>query len=137
VETVAEKLKRERINRRRSSVVNNAGYIVLQCVAVCCSVMQSVAACCRVLQSVVVHKRGSTGGEVVWLTMQVTFCCSVLQCVAVCWVCCGVVYCVAACCRVLQSVIENEKGSTGVEVVWLILAMQVTVCCKVLQCDAA
>ena len=37
---------------------------VLQCVAVCCSVLQYVAECCSVLQCVVV-------------------CCSVLQCVAV------------------------------------------------------
>ena len=38
---------------------------MLQCVAVCCSVLQSVAVCCSVLQCVAV-------------------CCSVLQCVAVC-----------------------------------------------------
>ena len=39
---------------------------MLQCVAVCCSVLQRVAACCSVLQCV-------------------TVCCSVLQCVAVCF----------------------------------------------------
>jgi len=38
---------------------------VLQCVAVCCSLLQCVAVCCSVLQCVAV-------------------CCSVLQCVAVC-----------------------------------------------------
>jgi len=37
-------------------------YIVLQCVAVCCSVLQCVAVCCSVLQCVAV-------------------CCNVLQCV--------------------------------------------------------
>ena len=37
---------------------------MLQCVAVCCSVLQCVAVCCSVLQCVAV-------------------CCSVLQCVAV------------------------------------------------------
>jgi len=41
---------------------------MLQCVAVCCSVLQCVAVCCSELQSVAV-------------------CCSVLQCVAVDWVC--------------------------------------------------
>ena len=46
---------------------------VLQCVAVCCSVLQCVAVCCSVLQYVAV-------------------CCSVLHCVAVC---------VAVCCCVL------------------------------------
>jgi len=46
---------------------------VLQCVAVCCSVLQSVAECCRVFAG----------------------CCSVLQCVAVC---CRVF---AGCCSVL------------------------------------
>jgi len=39
--------------------------VLLQCVAVCCSVLQCVAVCCSVLQYVAV-------------------CCSVLQCVAVC-----------------------------------------------------
>ena len=39
---------------------------MLQCVAVCCSVLQCVAVCCSVLQC----------GAV---------CCSVLQCVAVCY----------------------------------------------------
>jgi len=47
---------------------------LLQCVAVCCSVLKCVAVCCKVLQDVAV-------------------CCSVLQCVAVC---CGVLQCVAA-----------------------------------------
>ena len=39
--------------------------VVLQCVAVCCSVVQCVAVCCSVMQCDAV-------------------CCSVLQCVAVC-----------------------------------------------------
>ena len=43
---------------------------MLQCVAVCCSVLQCVAVCCSVLQCDAV-------------------CCSVLQCVAVC---CSVSY---------------------------------------------
>jgi len=62
---------------------------VMQCVAVCCSVLQCalqcVAVCCNVLQCVAV-------------------CCSVLQCVAVC---CSVRQCVAVCCSVLQRVGQN------------------------------
>ena len=62
--------------------------IVLQFVAVCCSVLQCVAVCCSVLQCVAV-------------------CCSVLQCVAAC--CSVLLYhpiethtrCVAVCCIVL------------------------------------
>ena len=42
-----------------------ASFLVLQCVAVCCSVLQCVAVCCSALQCVAVS-------------------CSVLQCVAVC-----------------------------------------------------
>jgi len=53
---------------------------VLQCVAVCCSLLQCVAVCCSVSQCVAVR-------------------CSVVQCVAVC---CCVLQCVAACCSVLQ-----------------------------------
>jgi len=45
--------------------------VLLQCVAVCCSVLQCAAVCCSVLQCAAV-------------------CCSVLQCVAVC---CGVLQC--------------------------------------------
>ena len=55
---------------------------MLQCVAVCCSVLLCVAVCCSVLQCVAV-------------------CCSVLQCVAVC---CSVLQCVAVCCSVLLRV---------------------------------
>ena len=53
---------------------------MLQCVAVCGSVLQSGASLtCAFLKSTV------------------AVCCSVLQCVAVC---CSVLQCVAACCRV-------------------------------------
>jgi len=55
---------------------------VLQCVAVCCSVLLCVAVCCSVLQCIAV-------------------CCSVLQCVAVC---CSVLQCIAVCCSVLHRV---------------------------------
>ena len=58
---------------------------MLQCVAVCCSVLQCAAVCCSVLQCVAV-------------------CCSVLQCVATCCsaVCCSVLQYVAVCCSALQ-----------------------------------
>jgi len=49
-------------------------YLLLHCVAVCCSVLQCVVVCCSVLQC---------GAE----------CCSALQCVAMC---CNVLQCVAA-----------------------------------------
>ena len=56
---------------------------MLQCAAVCCSVLQCVAVCCSVL----VHLFG-----------HVLLCYSEMQCVAVL---CGVVQCVAVCCSVL------------------------------------
>jgi len=62
---------------------------VLQCVAVCCSVLQCVGA----------QKRA-----IVWRENMPSFfgvCCSVLQCVAVC---CSVLQCVAVCCSVLKCV---------------------------------
>jgi len=46
---------------------------VLQCVAVCCSVLQNAAGCCRVLQGVAGCCRVLQGAAV---------CCSVLQCVS-------------------------------------------------------
>jgi len=64
---------------------------VLQCVAVCYSVLQRVAACCSVLQCVAVCCS---------VLQRVAACCSVFQCVAVC----SVLQCVAGCCIVLQCV---------------------------------
>ena len=64
---------------------------MLQCVAVCCSVLQCVAVCCSVLQCVAVccdamfdsfhHTEEPTD---INAGMCVAMCCSVLQCVAVC-----------------------------------------------------
>ena len=86
---------------------------MLQCVAVCCSVLQCDAVCCSVLQGVAGY-------------------CSVMQCVAVSmWVneplehvqdvnpwslilaCCNMLQCVAVCCRILQCVVVccNESVS--------------------------
>ena len=63
---------------------------LLQCVAVCCSVVQCGAVWCSVLQCVAV-------------------CCSVLQCGAV-W--CSVLQCVAVCCSVLQCVAVCGFGAS-------------------------
>ena len=64
--------------------------IVLQCVAVCCSVLQCVAVRCSVLQCVAV-------------------CCSVLQCAAVCY---NVLQRVAVCCSVLPCIAVATVAST-------------------------
>jgi len=110
-----------------------------------CSVLQCVAVCCSVLQCVQCD----------------AVCCSVLQCVAVCCSVCSVLQCVAECCRVLQSVAEccsvlqcvaARKSHTStphpvenascsvlqcVAVRCSVLRVAyVAVCCSVLQCDA-
>ena len=89
---------------------------MLQCVAVCCSVLQCVAAFCSVLQRFAVWTSEIVeflAGQAIENVLQcVAVCCSVLQCVAVC---CSVLQCVAACCSALQ---------------------RVAVCCSVLQCTA-
>jgi len=64
---------------------------VLQCVAVCCSVLHCVA--------VGYLKESSLMGYN-------AACCSVLQSVAVC---CGVLQCVAVCCSVLQWDTQNNQ----------------------------
>ena len=60
---------------RATLITNRCGILVLQCVAVCCSVLQCVAVCCNVLQCVAVCSH---------LLECVGVCCSVLQCAAVC-----------------------------------------------------
>ena len=68
---------------------------VLQCVAVCCSVLQCVAVTLSH-----VHIYVFTGvDEIAGLPVCVAVCCSVLQCIAVC---CSVLQCVAVCCSALQ-----------------------------------
>jgi len=88
---------------------------MLQCVAVCCSVLQCAATsgrdktlvirrlyiaeiCCSVLQCVAVC---------CGMLQCVAVCCSVLQCVAVC---CSVLQCVAVCCSVLPCVVLKRDG---------------------------
>ena len=74
---------------------------MLQCVAVCCSVLQCVAVCCSMFQCVAV-------------------CCSVLQYVTVC---CNMLQYVAVCCSVLQCVVAVCKTS---RVTTLRLHLQIT-----------
>ena len=66
---------------------------MLQCVAVCCSVLRCDAVCCSVLQcAAVCYKCGAV--------CQVKY--SVLQCVAVSQMCRSVLQCTAVCCSMLQ-----------------------------------
>ena len=83
---------------------------MLQCVAVCYSVLQSFS---LLLLSFRVVKDSSNSSGILspFTTRCVVKCCSVLQCVAVC---CSVLQCVAVCCGAFQFV---------------------AVCCSVLQCD--
>ena len=72
--------------------------VVLQCIAVCCSVLQCVAVCCSVmpLNSEFFVQTSVNHGYVVTVCcsvlQRVAACCSVLQCVAVCqsWLCCTI-----------------------------------------------
>ena len=87
-----EVLQQQLDHHRQVEILNGKRLmVVLQCVAVCCSVLQCVAVCCSVLQrvavnymcvccSVVCHVKGRR----LMLVLQcVAVCCSVLQCVAV------------------------------------------------------
>ena len=67
---------------------------MLQCVAVCVSVLQCVAACCNGDKRKGLREDG--------------ICCSVLQCVAVC---CSVLQFVAMCCNIgkISEGTENER----------------------------
>jgi len=83
-------------------------------------VLQCVAVCCSVLQCVVATFHGKETNE------SVAVCCSVLQCVAVC---CSVLQCVAVCCRVLQCVVATFHGketneSESADEDWITLPMQ-------------
>jgi len=93
-----------------------ASAFMLQCVAVCCSVLQ-----CGHVSSACCHVYIFTPHTPSYLMcVGVKVCCSVLQCVAVC---CSVLQCVAVCCSVLQCV-----------AVWsciYLLFVGVKVCCSV------
>ena len=82
------------------------GTDLLQCVALCCSVLQRVTTC----YSLSLCASGYC--TVLW---GVQICCRVMQCASVCCSVCSVLQCVAVCCSVLQCV---------------------AVCCTMLQCVA-
>jgi len=73
---------------------------LLQCVAVCCSVLQCVAVCCSVLCGSRDETHIRTCPQVSVFQL-VAVCCSVVQCVAVC---CNLLQCLKACCSVSQCV---------------------------------
>ena len=90
---------------------------MLQCVAVCCSVLQCVAVC---FWLVIKTTRGSLR------------CFTMLHCVAVCY---SVLQCVAVCCSVLQCVAVRVCHTTN----WgspHCCAVLIAVCYSVLQCVA-
>ena len=81
---------------------------MLQCVAVCCSVLQCAAVCCSMLQCVAVCCSAMLQMRVRRIVIVVQKG-PVLQCVAVCVEACVAVFCnvlqhVAVCCSVLQCV---------------------------------
>ena len=83
---------------------------VLQCVAVCCSVLQCVA------------------GYMTCYTSCLVVCCSMLQCVAVC---CSVLQCAAAYCSVLQCVAVFVFAPNSCN---RFTFPVVAVCCNALHC---
>ena len=104
--------------------------MLLQCVAVCCSVLQvAVAVCCNMLQCVACAEWSRFNGwdrhtELVW--------CSVVPCVAL-W--CGVLQCVAVCCNDQDWYVDRVYLRWSL---WLEdgVLQRVTVCCSVVQCVA-
>jgi len=88
------------LNKKFSSELTSSSS-VLQCVAVCCSVLY-----CSTLHSVAMQLQYTACRRVLQF---VAMCCTVLQDIVVCRgvvqhavVCCSVLQCVAVCCRVLQ-----------------------------------
>jgi len=81
---------------------------VVQCAAVCGSVLQGVAVCCSIeiyrwnVEKVINKSLRNMCTQ--WL---VAVCCNVLQCAAVC---CSVLQCVAVCCSVLQRILQCVAG---------------------------
>ena len=81
---------------------------MLQCVAVCCSVLHGLA----------FHETGLALAVRCSELQRVAVCCSELQCVAVCCsvlqrvaVCCSVLQCVAVCCSVLHVLVFHVSVS--------------------------
>jgi len=111
------------LQRRRSRLCS---HIALRGAYTVCNVLQCVAVCCSVLQ---------------WHTCPFarTPCCAEpAQCV----VCCGVLQCVAVCCSVLQCVAVTHMSACPHAVLRRACTVCnvlrcVAVCCSVLQCVAA
>ena len=113
---------------------------MLQCAAVCCSVLQRAAVCCSVLQCVAVYCSVLQCAAVR---------CSVLQCAAVgcsvlqrAAVCCSVLQCAAVCCSVLQRVALTDRQLPHLSLLDVLalvgsVLQRTPVCCGVLQCVAA
>ena len=122
---------------------------MLQCVAVCCSVLQCVTNSqihmnihIYTITKILFHEETA---HFMQHKQCVAVCCSVLQCVAVCHeltvsygnspihaaqaVCCSVLQCVAAVCSVCCSALHHVAAVCC-------LLQCVAVCCSVLQCAA-
>jgi len=109
---------------------------MLQCVALCCSVLQCVAA--DVCESHPVHAPVT----LLSVTPHVIATTGVLQCVAVC---CSVLQCVAVCCSMLQyaaqrvavccSVLQRDVVSTPLSVTFRILAARSALQCVAMLCS--
>ena len=138
-DTTQQSKTQERQTQRKKWITG-----VLQCVAVCYSVLQRVAMCCRhhapvkeerkagakkkmPSESIMPHIKASAREL---LSTCVAACCSVLQCVAVC---CSVLQCVAVCCSVLESESIMPQINASAR---RLLSTCVAVCCRVLQCVA-
>ena len=91
---------------------------MLQCVAVCCSVLQSAPHALHYQQCRLEYDQLS---------------CSVLQCVAMC---CNVLQCVTVCCRVLQCVTSSHARDARAATPPRIYAVCCGVCYSVLHCVA-
>jgi len=84
------KLRQDNISTTLRRYILTVPWLMLQCVAVCCSVLQCVAVCCRVLQRVAVCSIYNWDTTTYPRLCIDTFllphdsCCSVLQHVAVC-----------------------------------------------------
>jgi len=116
---------------------------VLQCVAVCCSVMQCFAMCCSVDRE--------PSHTIATFKRTVSFCLEHLvhSCVAVC---CSVLPCGGVCCSVLQCVLESVMqyvtvccgslyirtlpfGRTLLFGLGYFVHSRAATCCSVMQCD--
>ena len=98
---------------------------VVQCVAVCCSVLQlNTAVIERGRARALMGTNTSVFDDGVW--------CSVVQCVAVC---CSVLQCVAVCYNVLQCVVVHGSALQCIAACYRVVQC-VAVCFSVLQCMA-